>query len=76
MLVKWDHFPRVRGENKKCLSCHHPVKYQPILNHVGENGSFWMPFFRLGAEFVVDSLSRGKSLGCFCLEKKSSKKTS
>ena len=25
MLVKLDHLPRVRGENKKSLSCHHPV---------------------------------------------------
>ena len=24
---KWDHFPRVRGENKKCLSCHHLDDY-------------------------------------------------
>ena len=23
--VKWDHFPRDRGENIKCLSCHHPA---------------------------------------------------
>ena len=23
MLVNLDHFRRVRGENKKCLSCHH-----------------------------------------------------
>ena len=22
ILVKLDHFPKVRGENKKCLSCH------------------------------------------------------
>ena len=26
MLVKLDHFPRVQGENKKYLSCHHLVK--------------------------------------------------
>ena len=25
MLVKLDHFPRVRGEHKKCLSCHQVV---------------------------------------------------
>ena len=25
MLVKLDHFPKFRGENKKSLSCHHPV---------------------------------------------------
>ena len=23
VLVKLDHFPRDRGENKKCSSCHH-----------------------------------------------------
>ncbi len=23
VLVKLDHFPRDRGENKQCLSCHH-----------------------------------------------------
>ena len=26
LLVKSDHFPKVRGENKKYLSCHHPNK--------------------------------------------------
>ena len=25
MFVKLDHFPMVRGENKKYLSCHHPA---------------------------------------------------
>ena len=25
MLVKLDHFPKFRGENQKCLSCHHLV---------------------------------------------------
>ena len=25
LLVKLDHFPRDRDENKKSLSCHHPV---------------------------------------------------
>ena len=25
MIVKLDHFPRDRGENKKYLSCHHLV---------------------------------------------------
>jgi len=29
MLVKLDHFPKVRGENKKRLSCHH---LENILN--------------------------------------------
>ena len=28
MLVKLDHLPRDRGENKKYLSCHHPAQYE------------------------------------------------
>ena len=27
ILVKMDHFPNFRGENKTYLSCHHPVTY-------------------------------------------------
>ena len=27
LLVKMGNFPKVRGENKKYLSCHHPDKY-------------------------------------------------
>ena len=35
MLVKLDHFPRVRGENvKKYLSCHHPVMLITIFDEV------------------------------------------
>ena len=32
ILVKLDHFPRVRGENKKYLSCHHPGSCHPFLS--------------------------------------------
>ena len=31
ILVKLDHFPRVRGANKKYLSCHHPGSCDPFL---------------------------------------------
>jgi len=31
MLVKMDHFPGDRGENKKYLSCHHPVIILDLL---------------------------------------------
>ena len=31
ILVKLDHFPRVRGEKKKYLSCHHPGSCHPFL---------------------------------------------
>ena len=35
MLVKLDHFPKVRGENNKYLSCHHQDS-----NHFGSCGVF------------------------------------
>ena len=33
MLVKMDHFPKVRGENKKYLSCHHLVRVWGCLGY-------------------------------------------
>ncbi len=34
MLVKWDHFSRDRGENKKYLSCHHLLLMAEILHQL------------------------------------------
>ena len=31
MLLKLGIFPKVRDENKKCLSCHHLVKFKPFF---------------------------------------------
>ena len=31
MIVKLDHSPKVRGENKKYLSCHHPENPKSML---------------------------------------------
>ncbi len=37
MLVKWDHFPRDRGENKKYVSCHH------LVLHIISTAARWIP---------------------------------
>ena len=42
MIVKLDHFPKVRGENKKYLSCHHPVNSQVLPSD--PFGGFKWPF--------------------------------
>ena len=34
-LAKMDHFPKVRGENNKYLSCHHPVNILQYIIIIG-----------------------------------------
>ena len=63
MLVKLDHFPKVRGENKQFLSCHHlaatynciygggitPAIYLFIRSSIGGYNSYYFPGFAISA---------------------------
>ena len=62
ILVKLDHFPRVRVENKKCLSCHHLDVLRKTRNkHTLQIGEFIDVWIYLGRDYFAKQRRHQKS---------------